>query len=401
MNRRRFLETTAAAGLAAFPASRGLAASTDEDPLGVRADFPVTAEQTYLNSSSVGPMSRAARDAVAAYADEKMLLRGGVSRGETKERARARFAELFGADEDEVAMLYSTSDGENVVVNAMDWRQGDNVVLDELHFVTSFVLYRELERRHGIELRIVKPKDGRVPTEDFAARVDERTRLLTVAWVSNRNGYRYDLPSLAELAHDNGAYLYADAVQALGTFPTNLHEEGVDFACGNGYKWLFADFGCAPMYIKKAHLEWMESDRIGHGSVGRSLPDLRFDLKKSAAKLEYATSAYASVAAMDAALGYLQAVGLARIEDHTASLTAALRSGAEKLGFDVFTPPNNVSSIVSFYHGLEPDALRKALAKEQVAVTLQEDGKLLRAGVAMFNNRADVDRLVSVLATLV
>ena len=214
----------------------GLTVPSDEDPLGVRADFPLTAEQTYLNSCGTGPMSRATRDAVAAYADEEMLLRNRRSRGQTKERARTRFAELFGADEDEVALLYSTSDGENVVVNAMDWKEGDNVVLDELHFVTSFVLYRELEKRKGIEVRIVRPKNGRVPMEDFAARVDKRTRLLTVAWVSNRNGYRYDLPPLAELAHDNGAYLYADAVQAFGAFQTNLHDEGVDFACGNGYK---------------------------------------------------------------------------------------------------------------------------------------------------------------------
>lgn len=399
MNRRRFLETTALAGLASLPASRGLAAPADDDPLGVRGDFPVTREQTYLNSCAVGPMSRQARNAMTAYADEKMLLRGEtMSRGETKDRARARFAELFGADEEEIAILYSTSDGENVVVNAMDWQEGDNVVLDELHFTTSFVLYRELERRKGVELRIVKPKNGRVPLEDFASRVDGRTRLLTVAWVSNRNGYRYDLPSLAELAHDAGAYLYADGVQAFGTFPTNLHDEGVDFACGNGYKWLFADFGCAPMYVKREHLEWMQPDRVGHGSVAESLPDLHFELEKTAAKFEYATAAFASVAALDAALGYLKGVGLERIESHSVALAAHLREGAEKLGFDVFTPPNNASAIVSFKHGREPDYMRDVLEKENIAVTLREGGHLLRAGVAMFNNRADVDRLLEVLS---
>ena len=82
--------------------------------------------------------------------------------------------------------------------------------------------------------------------DDFASHTDERTRLISVAWVSNRNGFRYDLPPLADLAHAHGAYLYADAIQAWGTFPTNLHDENVDFACGNGYKWLHADFGCAP-----------------------------------------------------------------------------------------------------------------------------------------------------------
>ena len=401
INRRRFLETTAAAAAASLCPTRGWTAPSDDDPLGVRADFPITGEQTYLNTCSVGPMARSTRDAVAAYADEKMLLRPGRSRAETKANARKRFSELFGAHEDEVALLYSTSDGENVIVNAMDWSEGDNVVLDELHFTTSFVLYRELAKRKGVELRIVKPEGGAVPLEEFAARIDKRTRLLTVAWVSNRNGYRYDLPSLAELAHDHGAYLYADAVQAFGTFPTKLHDEGVDFACGNGYKWLFADFGCAPLYVRQEHLEWVRPDRLGHGSIAENLPDLHFRLKETAGKFEYATSAYAAVAAMDAALDYIQKVGLAPIETHTVALAAELRDGAKKLGFDVFTPESNASPIVSFHHRLDPERLKAVLAKENIAVTLREGGGLLRAGVAMFNNRADVERLLSVLGKLV
>ena len=75
IDRRAFLTTTAAAGLAVLPARHGLTSPADDDPLGVRADFPVTQEQTYLNTASVGPMSKTVRDAVAAYADEKMLQR--------------------------------------------------------------------------------------------------------------------------------------------------------------------------------------------------------------------------------------------------------------------------------------------------------------------------------------
>ena len=309
VDRRAFLKTTAVAGLVSLPARHGLTSPADDDPLGVRADFPVTREQTYLNSASVGPMSKTARDAVVRYADDKMLQQNPGSRGKARSGARIRFGSLFGADEEEIGLLYTTSDGENVVVNAIDWKEGDNVVLDELHFTTSFVIYRELERQKGVELRIVPEKDGRVPVDAFEARTDKRTRLLTVAWVSNRNGYRYDLPALAKLAHANDAYLYADADQAFGYFPTNLHDEGVDFACGNGYKWLFADFGCAPFYVRKEHLEWVRPDRYGHGSVAENLPDLHFRLKTSAQKFEYATPAYASVVAMDAALGYLEKVG--------------------------------------------------------------------------------------------
>jgi selenocysteine lyase/cysteine desulfurase len=401
LTRRSFLKTTTAAGLASLPATRALATPSSEDPLGIRGEFPVTDRLAYLNSASVGPLSRAVRDALATYADEKMLYRDPANRRSTKANARAKFANLFGADEDEIAFLYSSSDGENIVVSALDWKEGDNIVLDELHFTTSFVLYRELEKRVGVELRIVPSRVGRAQMEDFEAMIDARTRLLSVAWVSNRNGFRYDLPSLGELAHAHEAYLYADAVQAFGTFSTNLHDEGVDFACGNGYKWLFADFGCAPMYVRREHLEWMRPDRYGHGQVAETLPNHQFRLKTSAEKFEYASNANGPIAAMDAALDLLTEVGLDRIEKHTAALAGQLYAAVAELGLDLFTPPDNRSSIVSFYHGLDSATLSNALAAENVPVTFQEEGRLLRSAVAMFNNQSDVNQLLGVLAKLV
>ena len=238
LDRRSFLKTTAA-GLAAIPVARGTALSADDDPLGVRADFPVTQNRTYLNTASVGPFPNVVCDAGIAWAEEQANDPLFARMGEKREHARERFGELFGAKPDEIAILYSTSDAENIVASGLDLRPGDNVVIDELHFVTTFVLYRQLEKEKGIELRIVPEKDGRTHIEDFDARVDNRTRLVSVAWVSNRNGYRQDIRALAELAHRKGAYLYADGIQAFGQRPTNLTEIGVDFAGTNSYKWLF------------------------------------------------------------------------------------------------------------------------------------------------------------------
>ncbi len=420
LDRRNFIRTTAAAGLAALPAG-GLAAriaegsepasaaspdaasarSSLDDPLGVRPSFPVTEELAYLNTASVGPIPIPVRDALYAYADGKMRRRGGGSGPSPRQRAVSGFAGLFGADEDEIALLYSTTDAENIVASALDWREGDNIVVDELHFVSTYVLYRQLEQRMGVELRVVPSRDGVVNTEDFEDRTDGRTRLISVAWVSNRNGFRHDLPALSELAHAHGAYLYADAVQALGTFPVNLREEGVDFAGANGYKWLHADFGCAPFFVRREHLEWMAPDRYGHRQVAETLPGHRYRLRTSAAKFEYGSLANGPMAAMGAALDFLAGVGLDRIAGHTHALAGVVRDGAEALGMQLFTPPRNPSPIVSFYHGLEPETLAKALGDEGIDVTLQEEGRLLRAAVAMFNNREDVDRLLGVLARMV
>ena len=400
LDRRTFLKTTAAS-LAVVPASRALAAPSDDDPLGVRHDFPVTDTLTYLNTAARGPFSRAVRDATVAYADVKMRTGFAARRDQIREEARERFAALFGAKPEEIAILYSTSDGENIVASALDLGAGDNVVIDELHFVTSFVLYRELEKEKGIELRIVPQRNGRSDMEDFDARIDGKTKLVSVAWVSNRNGFREDVRGLAELAHRKGAFLYADSVQAIGNFPTSLTEEGVDFATTNANKWLFASYGAAPFFVREELLDRIHPDRYGHGQTKESLDNYHYRLRTTASKYEYAAPAYNIVYQLNAGLGYLKEVGLHRIEKHTVALAHELRDGLASLGFDIWTPPKNNSPIVSFAHGRETDEMKKLFDKEGIVVTFREkEGSMIRSSVSLFNNRADIQKLLKVLETI-
>lgn len=403
LDRRSFIKTTAAAGLASLPAARSsLALPADEDPLAVRRDFPVTLSQTYINSAYVGPMPKVVHEAAIRYAEEQMLTpaRGLDKSLAIREQARTKFADLFGAKPEEVAFLYATSDGENLVTHALDLKAGDNIVIDELHFITTFVLYRQLEKTKGIQLRIVPHKDGRSRIEDFEARTDKRTRLISVAWVSNRNGYRHDLPALADLAHSHDAFLFADGIQALGTFPTKLHEEGADFVCGNSYKWLFSSWGAAPFYVREEHLERIQPDRFGHLHAAESLPDFHFRLQTTGKKYEYAGMIYGTLAQLNASLGFISKVGLAHIEKHTVALARELRDEVAKLGYEMFTPPNNPSPIMSFNHGRDPDHVKRVLEEEKISVSLRENGTQIRASVAMFNNRSDIQHLLKVLAKL-
>ena len=332
----------------------------DDDPLGVRDEFPVTRSRTYLNTPYIGPVSKAVRDTAVEYADEKLDWAASRHRLENEELARSTFADLFEVKREEVALLYSTSDGENIVTRGLDLKPGDNVVVDELHFPTTFVLYRQLERERGIELRIVPQTAGRVRIEDFEPHIDRRTRLISVAWVSNRNGYRHDLRSLADLAHANDALLYADAVQALGTFPANLTELGVDFLTSGSYKWLFANFGVAPFFIREEHLERIQPDRYGHTQISERLSGHRFRLHSSAIKYEYASLAFGPVAQLATALGYLKRIGLSRIEAHTTALARELRENLSRLGFELLTPADNPSPIVSFVHGCDPHSAQES-----------------------------------------
>ena len=397
IDRRSFLGAT---GLGAVAALRAEASRLDDDPLGVRAEFPVTREQAYLNSAYVGPIPRSVRDAAVEEADAKMLMPTPGNRSARADRAREKFARLFGAKTEEIALLYSTSDGENMVTAALDWKPGDNVVLDELHFQTSFVLYRELERMKGIELRITPQSEGRSRLEDFESRIDDRTRLVSVAWVSNRNGFRHDLKALSELAHSKGSLVYVDAIQALGTFETDLASSGADFLCTGAFKWLFGGFGVAPLYVREEHLDRIRPDRYGHAQIVEEFPDFRFRLHQSAKKYEYAALAYGAVFQLDAALDFLGGVGLARIEKHGLPLARELRERIASLGYETLTPPDNPSPIVSFVHGRDRKALETELERERVMVTFREGGSQIRASVALFNNRSDVERLLAVLKAL-
>src|SRR6185503_11701948 len=98
------------------------------------------------------------------------------------DQVRAQVANLIHADPDEVGFLFATSEGENIVANALDLKAGDNVVVDDLHYETEFVLYSHLRDTKGVEFRVVKHRDGRVDVKDFETVVDRRTRLLSVAW---------------------------------------------------------------------------------------------------------------------------------------------------------------------------------------------------------------------------
>ena len=403
IDRRSFLKTTAAEGLISLPATRGSRAQTaEDDPLGVRDDFHVTRDQTYINISLVGPMPTPVHEAAIAYADAQRLTpaRGFPRSLQVKEETRTAFAELFGAKAEEIALLFATSDAENIVSDALDLKAGDNVVVDELHFATTFVLYRQLEQTNAIELRIVPHIDGRSRIEDFEARTDDRTRLISVAWVSNLNGYRHDVKALSDLAHSQGGLLFADGIQALGAFPANLHDAGVDFAAANSYKYLLSSWGAAPFYVREEHLDRIRPDRFGHNQVAEALPDFHFHLRDTAAKYEHAGLVYGTVAQLKTALGYLSDVGLGRIERHTVALAQRLRDGLAALGYDMFTPPNNPSWIVSFNHGRDRREVQAALDAERISVSMREDGTQIRASVGLYNNQADIDHLLKVMAHL-
>ena len=402
LDRRSFVAATAglaasAAGIRTEPAAGPTVpphATGPDDPLGVRADFPIVADRHYLNSAYIAPIPRPVLDAGREFLERKSLqsLQVGDLLRKNSE-VRSQFAALINASPDEIALLYTTAEGENIVANNLDWATGDNVVIDELHYDSEFVIYRALEARRGVELRIVKHRDGAVAASDFEPHVDRRTRLVSVAWVSHQNGFRHDMRPIADLAHAHGALFYTDAIQAVGMFPIDVRASGVDFLCSGTYKWLLSGFGVAPFFIRRELLERLSQDRFGEFSVERNLPDHRYELYRTARRFDYASQAFAEVHMLNASLKYLEHVGVARIEAHTIDLARRLQEGLTGQGHKMFTPPGNRSSIVTFYPTKPAEEIRAAFTTARLEATVR-DGQV-RVSPALFNTVDDVERFLA------
>jgi selenocysteine lyase/cysteine desulfurase len=272
------------------------------------------------------------------------------------------------------------------------------VVVDELHYPTEFVLYRALEAARGIELRVVKHRNGAVDAADFAPYVDKRTRIVSVAWVSHQNGFRHDMRPIADLAHAHGAILYADAIQAVGMFPIDVRADGVDAICGGSYKWMLAGFGIAPFFIRRDLIDRIRLDRYGEFQIDRELPDHHFELVTTARKFDYCSRAFGAARQLSAGLSYLEKVGVARIEAHTVGLAHHLYDGLERQGHRLFTPPGNRSSIVTMYTTKPMADVRTAFQTANVDVTVR-DGQV-RIAPALFNTADEVDRCLEVTGRL-
>ena len=371
--------------------------ASKDDPLGVRSDFPVVEQSVYLDSAYITPSPLQAVEAAQAFAEAKA--RDPVSLGGMLQETnlmRQRFATLVGASEMEIGVLFATSDGENIVSRALDLKQGDNVVIDDLHYDTTYLLYQQLAEQRGLEVRIVNSEAGGAPVDAFAEHVDRQTRLISVAWVSHQNGFRHDLAGLADLAHSNGAYLYADAIQGIGALDIDVRSTGIDFFTAGTYKWLLGGYGVAPFYVREELLERIGTDRFGSLNIAEELGQHRFRVYDDARKYGYATMGFGSVFQLGAAIDYLLRVGVPNIEAHTVGLAQQLNTGLVGQGHDVWTPKDNRSPIVTFRHHRDIALVRSTLEEAGIRISFKAEGEELRAGIALFNNSDDIDKLLDV-----
>jgi selenocysteine lyase/cysteine desulfurase len=404
MKRRDFLISAGALAATTRPALAALQPARPGTviPAMIRADFPGAAVETYLNSAAIHPLGTFAASAI----EQTMAYRlrgpgpGRADFGVDKQNdLKVRFAKTIGATPREIAFVSSTSDGENIVTLGLDLpRRKGNVVLDELHFTSSLYMFKELERK-GVELRIVKHKNWAIDVKDMERAIDKNTRLVSMAAVSNVNGFMHDIKAVSDIAHARGALVFADIIQAVGAVPLDMRSLGIDFASTGTYKWLMGERGFGFLYVREEHQgKVLPTTRYGHRQVTNfNRAELTWQSLPGAAMYESGNIPVMLAAAVSAGIDYVNALGIDRIRAHAKQLTDRLQKELPAIGYKSLTPIDTPTPIVAF-ELKDAAATAKMLQAGKVAATIISNENRLRLSVSVFNNHDDIDRVVAVLS---
>jgi selenocysteine lyase/cysteine desulfurase len=370
-------------------------------PASVRADFPSVALETYMNSAAMHPLGTFAARAIEQGLAYRLHGAGGGRAdfgAERQQDLKKRYGQLIGATPAEIAYTANTSDGENIVVMGMDLaKRGGNIVIDELHFTTSLYMYKELEKK-GVQLRIVKHRDWAIDVNDMDRAIDRNTRLVSLALVSNVNGFMHDAKSVSALAHARGAYVFADIIQAVGAVPIDLRALGIDFASAGTYKWLMGERGLGFLYVREdLQGTVLPTTRYGHRQVTNfNRAELTWEPLPGAARYETGGIGVLLAACVSEGIDYVQKLGLDRIRAHARQLTDRLQTELPPLGYKALTPRGTETPIVAFSLK-DAAATVKALQTAKVAATIIANENRLRLSVSVFNTHEDIDRVVEAL----
>lgn len=368
-------------------------------------EFPILAERNFLNHAAVAPIPRRAADALRAFADDASRL-GGVGWQRWAGRlnaARQSAADLLAVPADEIGFVHNTTHGLLCVANSLPWRPGDNIVSASGEFPANVVAWRNL-RGQGVALRSIAERPDRTfSIDDFAAAIDNRTRLVAVSLVQYATGFRMPIEALADLCRSRGVLLSLDAIQAVGALPTRIPDLGCDFLSADGHKWMLAPEGLGVLWVRPSLIDQLNESMTGW--VGRvrywDFDDFDQPLQPTARRFEDGSYNMAAAVALAESLALLNETGIDRVWSNIESLTARLCDGVARLGFAVRSPRadgQRSGIVILAREGFDAVAAAKALDARNIHVVPRRGG--LRVSPHFYNTRDQIDAFLAALADI-
>jgi len=368
-----------------------------------RQEFPIRERYAFFNHAGVAPIPASTQAAISEFA-RTAAEEGPVNYAawlHAMSMAREVSGQLINADPDDICFVKNTNHGLLIVANSINWKAGDNVVALEHEFPANILPWKNL-RQHGVEYRAVPERaDYGYNIDDIAARIDSRTRLLSVSWVEYSTGIRNDIAAIGQLCREKGILFCVDGIQGLGVLPIDVKALPIDFIMADGHKWMLAPEGCGILYVRREVISQLNDNMAGWCGMKNPQDYDNTDqpYKPNARKFEEGSHNLLAINAMGTSLRILMGAGYDYIQERIRSTTTLLMTDARKQGYEIITPEawENRAGIVSLRkEGQDIAAVAKMLLDEHNIVIAARRG-FLRVSPHFYNEEEEIERLVSAL----
>lgn len=344
---------------------------TDADVERWREEFPMITQEgrIHLNNCSASPIPE--RGLAARRECERVWITEGNPWGTWLEKvneSKRQFADLIGADSEEVAVQPSATAAIAQVAAALDYDDSDEVVVSDLEFPTVPQFWYAQGKR-GAKVRWAESDDGvLVEADAYEDAMSDDTLMVSTAHAHSFTGGLIDVGAVADAVHDRGGYLFLDAYQSVGIADVDVEAMDVDVLVAGALKFLMGGPGIAYLYVDDDVVSDLEPFNLGWFGVDDVFgfetrePKYAPNARRFELGTPQATNAYQASAGME----LVREVGLARIRERVVAHTNHLIDGAKERGFAVRTP--------------ERDEYRGGVVNVQVADPPATEAAMLDAG---------------------
>ena len=368
----------------------------------LRREFPTLERWTYLDVARKTVPPRCQQRALEDYTRDVYENAGADAwSAENTGRARAALAKLLGAKPEEIAFTKNTTEGLNIAAHGFDLEAGDNIVLTDMEHLANVWVWKHWEAR-GVELRFAQHRDGRLPLDAFLEKIDDRTRVVSTAYVTYGNGCRVDVPALGAACRERGIRLVVDGVQGAGILAAPLSSLNADVIAIGGHKGLFGLTGSGIVYcredlVNELRTPFVKPPRAADAPRASVYANPQFDYTSVAHRFEGGNPNFLGVKVLHSGAEFLQSIGLEHIERRVRELTTTCMAMLDRAGLATQTPPawEERAQIVNV---VVPDAaglMARLREKHRVVTNVKDDA--LRLSMSFFNDEEDLEKAIEAI----
>lgn len=392
----------------------------------IRQDFPILGEQVngkdliYLDTSATSQTPLKVIEAMNDYYREynSNVHRGvhtlGTKATDAYEKARMKVRSFINAKRfEEIVYTRGTTAAINLVARSFGdlvIESGDEIVVNEMEHHANIVPWQQLAKRKGAKLVFIPlEEDGTIALDSVKAAMSDKTKIVAITHVSNVLGTINDIKSIAEIAHAHNAYISVDGAQAVPHMAVDVQELDVDFYAFSGHKML-GPTGIGILYGKAELLDKMEPIEYG-GDMIDYVYKTESTWTDLPVKFEAGTPMIAEAVGLNAAIDYINELGIDNIYQHEKELVAYAYDKMSAIeGIEIYGPGKDKrAGLITFnLQGVHPHDLATALDSEGIAVRAGhhcaqplmkwcEASSTARASFYIYNTIEEIDQFIESL----